>query len=117
MIGAFATVLIALDVYLAVSDNSITFSQLFRNNEGKMAWFVFLMGGMVSKIYFRRSTPKRPQAIRLLLFYLALVIVLFIIGRSMDFDLSNAMAAVLFSAGGLLAYFMWIQYEPDRIAN
>ncbi len=111
LIATLGLILVGVDVFVAVTKNSITYSQLFRNNESKLIWLVFAAGGMMVKIYYQKSTQNRAQATRYFLMYIALVLILFFVGRSFTFELSNPLALLTFFSGAVAAYFLWQQYD------
>jgi hypothetical protein len=114
ILASFALLLISVDIFLAYSqrDGAITFSRLFKSNEGKLIWFTFTFGCLVGKVYYNRYTvvPKKERT-GLVTIILTTLTLLLIGQLGFAKNLSNIVELIIFIAGLMAAHYLWPQYE------
>lgn len=113
IVAAMLGLMVLIDIVLVALETKDfpTFSYVVKNTRHRLIWFTFLYGGLVSKIFFNRKVGDKEKEITGLLAFFSMVLLLFVIGRSLEVAPSLFLQVLLLVSGGIMAYRAWPQYR------
>ncbi len=105
-------VMVGVDFVLVFNEHNDypTFSRVVRDHRTELIWLNFLFGGLVTKIYFNRIVHEKHWEISGVISYGSIVVLLGILGISIDMRLDTWHHLFIMICGGILAYRAWPQY-------
>ncbi|WP_343486077.1 hypothetical protein [Allomuricauda sp. d1] len=118
MVIIFAA-MIVIDIVLAVflKEKYPTFSEVVKENRTEWMWLSFLLGGLISKIFYNRKVLVRRKEISGFFAFVAICLLLATLGALLPKDLSTEIHLAVMLSGGLMAHLAWPQYIHDEAAQ
>ena len=87
-----------------------TFSRVIKENRTGLIWLNFLLGGLISKVFYGRKVYVKKYEISGVFAFIAVILVLWVLGKFLPKELDSAVHLVIMIGGGLLAHFAWPQF-------
>lgn len=112
IIGILLAIMILTDVVLVILEKNDypTFSWVVRDHRTQLAWFSFLYGGLVAKIFYNRSVPLKGSEVSGFLAFVCMLVLLFVLCHLIPVPLGTEHELLLLVCGAVLAYRAWPQY-------
>lgn len=70
----------------------------------------FLLGGLVSKIFYNRKVEVKRKEISGVFAFMAVIVILGVLGQLLPEKLDNSVHFAIMIGGGLMAHFAWPQF-------
>ncbi|WP_036385435.1 hypothetical protein [Muricauda sp. MAR_2010_75] len=98
-------------VAVGISNSEVpTFSRVIEENRTGLIWLNFLLGGLVSKIFYNRKVEVKRKEISGVFAFMAVIVILGVLGQLLPEKLDNSVHFAIMIAGGLMAHFAWPQF-------
>ncbi len=114
VIASILGLMILTDIVLVavgISNSEVpTFSRVIEENRTGLIWLNFLLGGLVSKIFYNRKVEVKRKEISGVFAFAAILIILGVLGQFLPEKLNNMIHFAIMLAGGVMAHFAWPQY-------
>ncbi len=114
VIASILGLMILADIILVIvgksNDEVPTFSKVIKQNRTSLIWLNFLLGGLVSKIFYNRVVYVKNTEISGVFAFLTVILVLWVLGQFLPDELNNMVHLAIMLGGGLMARFAWPQF-------
>ncbi|NAY90700.1 hypothetical protein GTQ34_02105 [Muricauda sp. JGD-17] len=98
-------------VKLGMSNDEVpTFSKVIKQNRTSLIWLNFLLGGLVSKIFYNRIVYVKRTEISGVFAFMTVILVLWVLGQFLPNKLDNMVHFAVMLGGGIMARFAWPQF-------
>ena len=93
VIASILGLMILADIILVIvgksNDEVPTFSKVIKQNRTSLIWLNFLLGGLVSKIFYNRVVYVKNTEISGVFAFLTVILVLWVLGQFLPDELNN----------------------------
>ena len=114
VIASILGLMILADIVLVIlgksNDDVPTFSKVIKQNRTYLIWLNFLLGGLVSKIFYNRVVYVKNTEISGVFAFATALLLLWVLGQFLPLKLGTEVHLAIMVAGGLMARFAWPQY-------
>ncbi len=98
-------------VVVGVSNEDVpTFSRVIKEKRTSLIWLNFLLGGLISKIFYSRKVYVKKYEISGVFAFMTVISVLWVLGQFLPEKLDNIVHLTIMLGGGLMAHFAWPQF-------
>ncbi|WP_339924812.1 hypothetical protein [uncultured Cyclobacterium sp.] len=113
IVASMLGLMVLIDIVLVTMEGKDypTFSLVVKNLRHRLIWFTFLYGGLMAKIFYNRKTSDKKKEVNGLFAFFSLVLLLFVGGRFLETAPSLLFQLVLLVAGGIMAHWVWPQFQ------
>ncbi|MFO7825491.1 MAG: hypothetical protein R6V72_16255 [Cyclobacterium sp.] len=113
IVASMLGLMVVIDIVLVTLEGKDfpTFSYVVKDLRHRLIWFTFLFGGLLAKIFFNRQASDKKEEITGMFAFFSMVLLLFVIGRSLETAPGLFLQLLLLVSGGMLANRVWPQYK------
>ncbi|WP_163378427.1 hypothetical protein [Cyclobacterium sp. SYSU L10401] len=113
IVASMLGLMVVIDIVLVTLEGKDfpTFSYVVKDLRHRLIWFTFLFGGLIAKIFFNRKASDKKEEITGMFAFFSMVLLLFVIGRSLETAPGLFLQLLLLVSGGMLANRAWPQYK------
>ena len=118
VLAILLTTMIIIDIVLVMlGEEYPTFSEIVKEHRSELLWLNFLMAGLIAKVFYNRKVYTKKREISGFFAFLAIVALLFIIGRLENFKIGGWYQVAVMISGAIVGQRIWPQYvnyeEPE----